>query len=263
MGQRQDRAGFRHAITREHVDAALQRRGCQAFGQRRTADDDFPAAHVHALSLRAGQHHVQQSRHAVREGDLFLSEQPHQQFGRIATRIHLLHAEHRGDVRKTPGVHVEHWRYRHVDVATMEASLRGIGAERGGHRQRVQHELPMREVHAFRQSRGAGRVERRGADVLVEVREREVRRAGRQQFLVLARQLQCRRRSFVVVREQDDGAGPLDAILDAFQQWQEVSVHQQDVILGVIDRVKDLLGRQPHIHHVQHGAHARNGEITF
>jgi hypothetical protein len=223
----------------------------------------FPAAHIHALSLRASQQHVQQRRHAVREGDLFLSEQPHQQFGRIATRIHLLHAEHCGDVRKTPGVHVEHRRYRHVDVATMKASLCGIGAEGGGHRQRVQHELPMREVHALRQSRGAGGVERRGAGVLVEVGKHEVRRAGRKQVFVLANRFQCRRRPASIIRQQNDGADTLDAILDAFQHWQEVGVHQQDVVLGVIDRVEDLLRGQPHIHHMQHGAHAGNGKITF
>ena len=53
--------------------------------------------------------------------------------------------------------------------------------------------------------------------------------------------LQCRRRPASVIRQQDDGSDTLDAIPDAFQQRQKVGVHQQDVVIGVIDRVEDLL----------------------
>ena len=39
---------------------------------------------------------------------------------------------------------------------------------------------------------------------------------------------------------------------DLLQQRKEFSVDQDRVILGVIDRAKDLLGREPDIYHVQH-----------
>ena len=142
---------------------------------------------------------MQQRRHAMRERHLLPHQQADQEFGRIAAGIDLLDAEHGGDEREPPGVDVEHRRDRHVDVTPMHPPLHRIGAERGGDRQCVQHELPVREIDALRQSGGAGRVECRGTGILVEIGEFEVGRACRQQRLVFTGELKCCRwRSAVI-----------------------------------------------------------------
>ena len=65
-----------------------------------------------------------------------------------------------------------------------------------------------------------------------------------------------------VVDQHELHAGP-DLRVDRLQQRQELGVDEDHVVLGVIDRVEHLLGRDPDVHRVQHRTHHRHGEEAF
>ena len=114
VGGAQQRAGFRHAVAGEHLDAQFRPRIAQAFGQGAATDEHMPVAQVGGLDGLGGHHHLHDGGHAVGEADFVLLEQIHQQLGFIATGIDLLYSHHGGRVRHAPGVNVEHGRDRHI-----------------------------------------------------------------------------------------------------------------------------------------------------
>jgi hypothetical protein len=117
----------------------------------------------------------------------------------------------------TPRVHVEHRRDGHIHVRAVEtALLRGRPQGRQG-RQRVQHQLPVAEVHALGISRGAGRVEGRGPRVLVEVGELVLGGARSYQFLVLGRDLERSLGPLIPVDKKHDPLRGLDPVLDLLE----------------------------------------------
>ncbi len=154
---------------------------------------------------------------------------------------------------------MEHGRDRHVDVARVEPAL-PVAGQRVAHRQRMQDELAMAEVHAFGQARGSGRVEGRGAGVLVEFGKLECGAGAVQQALVFGGELErgLRRRADVV--EQDKPLAGIHAAPDLLQYRQELGIDQDDVVPRVIDGVEDLLRRQADVDRVQDGAHHRHRE---
>nr|WP_272963014.1 hypothetical protein [Alcanivorax jadensis] len=157
---------------------------------------------------------------------------------------------------------MEHGRDRHVDVVLVETSMPGTG-QRGAAGEGVQHQLPVGEVHALGQAGGAGGVEGGGAGVFVQLRELEAGRCLGQQLFVFAGQGQRIAAFYTIVVEQDVGLHRLDAILDGFQDRQEFAVHQDGIILGVVDGVEHLLRAQAHVHGVQHRAHHGDGKERF
>ena len=195
----------------------------------------------------------------MRERHAFARNEAEQRVRHVATRVDLLDAEHRRHVRKAPGVNVEHRRDRHVDVARGERRVRRV-RRRGDRRERMQHELPMTVVHALRQAGRAGRVERRGARVLGKGREREARRRFREHRFVLAGEFELRLRRRGAVVDQHESHTGTDPLANALEQRQEFGVDQDHVVLRVIDRVQDLVRRDPHVDRVQHRAHHRDGE---
>src|SRR6266852_9060538 len=91
---------------------------------------------------------------------------------------------------------VEHRGDRHVDIARPELHC-------VEHRERVQHELPVREVHPLGQAGGATGVEGRRARVLVEVGKLVPRVATSEELLVLAVERKTGRRWSGVVETDD------------------------------------------------------------
>ena len=178
---RQQRAGLRHAVAAEDVDAAFQRRLGQALGQRRAADHHLPALQVDVLARGTRSASCAGwSARSARRWRLPRADQRQQRFRRVAAGIDLLHAHQRGHIRQPPRVDVEHRRDRHVHVAfAMKRPMLARHAERRQVGHRVQHQLAVAEVHALRQPGGAGGVEGRRARVLVEVGELVVGRARR------------------------------------------------------------------------------------
>ncbi|MNJ53480.1 hypothetical protein D3C77_488680 [compost metagenome] len=118
--------------------------------------------------------------------DLLALPQLHEQVRVIATGVDLFHAQHGGYVRHAPGMDVEHRRDRHVDIAVAHQSHAVQAADHAGHRQGMQHQLAVGEVHALGIAGGARGVESRGHRVFIEVREVVLRARLGQQAFVLA-----------------------------------------------------------------------------
>ena len=145
----------------------------QALGHGRAADDDLPVTQVDLLCFRVTEQHVQDSRHTMRERDLFRLYQVQQQIRFVSPGVDLFDAHECRDVRHAPAVHVKHRRDGHVDIVAVKARVSAAPPEHAHDAERVQHELPVAEVDAFGQPRGSGRIKRRRARVFVKVRESE------------------------------------------------------------------------------------------
>ena len=124
--EREDRAGLRHPIAGNEVDALVDCRAGERQGQRGATDHDLPAAQVPFAQPRAREQHLQDRRYAVREGDTFARDEAEQHVRHVASRIDLFHAEQRRNVRQAPRVDVEHRRDRHVDVARTKRCVRRV-----------------------------------------------------------------------------------------------------------------------------------------
>ena len=257
--QGQQRTGLTHAVAGIDVDAALQRAHGQGLGQGGTTNDHFPATQVDALGRFRLQQHLDDGGYTVGEGDL-LGDQQFQQTGRlITTRVHLLHTHQGGHVGNAPGMHVEHGGNRHVDIVFIEATLtdpgHGVATGKG-----MQYQLTVGEVHTLGQPGGTGGVKGGGAGVFIQLGEIITGRRLGQQVLVLTGDGQRIAAFHAVVVEQNVGLHRLDAVLHRFQDRQEFAVHQDGVILGVVDGVEHLFRAEPHIHGVQYRPHHGNGE---
>ncbi|MNB75417.1 hypothetical protein D3C75_220610 [compost metagenome] len=156
---------------------------------------------------------------------------------------------------------MEHRGDRHVDVVAVQAPLAGRAAECGHRRKRVQHQLPMAEIHPFGQARGAGRIERRGAGVLVEVREADDGRGLAQSGFILGHEARWQRAN--LIGQQNARAQIRQLFVDGFQHRQEFAVGQEYPRAAVIERIGNLLRRQADVHHHQHRSDHRHGEIAF
>ena len=100
VGEGEDRAGLGHAVAGDHVDALLDGGARERQRQRGAADDHLPSLELPFAQRRAAEHHRQDRRDAVRERHALAGDEPEQHVGQVAAGIHLLHAEHRGDVGK-------------------------------------------------------------------------------------------------------------------------------------------------------------------
>ena len=145
----------------------------------------------------------------------------------------------------------------------MEAAVAGRKAIFHQSGQRVQHHLPMAEIDALRPAGRSRRVENRGDGVLVEVREREIGRADRQQRLVFGLDRKVGPRRFGPVVHQDVGLHRLQMGRELLDERQEVGVEQHRRRAAVDDRVGDVLGNEADVHRLHHRAHHRDGEIAF
>src|SRR5215471_19228357 len=120
----------------------------------------------------------------MREGYMFLLDQSQQHIRQVAAWVDLLGAYGCCHIGNPPGMHVEHGRNGHVDIATMEALvLRGAG-QCPKHGQGVQHELPMAKIDTFRVAGGTGGIESCSTSVFIKVGEIEVLGPSGQQVFV-------------------------------------------------------------------------------
>ncbi len=55
----------------------------------------------------------------------------------------------------------------------------------------------------------------------------------------------------------------LEVLADGFEGGPAGGVHDQDFVAGVVDDVGDVGGREPDVDGVQHGPHARRGEVDL
>ncbi|SST09101.1 Uncharacterised protein [Acinetobacter baumannii] len=263
VGAGNQRTGLRHAVGGGQLDAARLGRLVERAVQRAPADDHLPALEVHALGSPGVHHHLQDGRHAVGEGDLLALPQFDQQFRIVTPGIDLLDPEHGRHVRSAPGVDMEHRGDRHVHVAGTEQADAVQAADGRSHRQGVQDQLPVAEIHTFRIAGGAGGVEGGGDGVLVEIGE-VVARAGRgQQRLVFADQAGQFGALLRAVGEQD---GPLhrgQLPRHRLVERDELAVHQHEAILGVVHGVEDLFRGEADVDGMQHRPDHRDGEHAF
>ena len=158
---------------------------------------------------------------------------------------------------------MEHGRHRHIDVVAVEAALARREAIFDEARQRVQHHLAMAEEDALRPPGRPGRMEGGRAGVLVEVRERKVGRAERQQRLIFAFDRKVGFRRFGAIVHEDVGLDRLQVVLELLHQRQKVGVEQNCGRAAVVDRIGDVVGRETYVDRLQDRTHHRHGEVTL
>ncbi len=127
----------------------------------------------------------------------------------------------------------------------------------------MQYDLTMAEIDSLRPTRGSRRVEYCRAGVLVEIREREVLRADRQQRLVFALDREIGLRRLGPVMHENVVLNRLQMGLELLQQRQEVGIEQNRGRAGVVDRIGDVFRDQAEVDRLHDRAHHRNGEVAF
>ncbi len=178
---------------------------------------------------------------------------------KIRTGHHQVGADRHARVGQPPGVGVEHRHHRQDRVG-----LAGTDAVCGGHRDGVQPGRAVRVHHALGVARRAARVAHRRGLVLVEARPLD-RRRGREQVLVvvqLGRPGLGRLVAATVVGHHHVADG-LERLEQGPQQPGQGPVDEDDLVLGVVHDVGDLLGEEPDVECVQHPTRARCGEVEL
>ena len=135
-------------------------------------------------------------------------------------------------------------------------------ADRGGRLlgHGVQPDGAVRVDDALGAARRPARVTHGRGRALVEVGPGEAGLLGGEQPLVGERLAEGRG---VPLPHHDDGLDRLQVVLDARQQRNERGVDDDAAVLGVVDDVGQLLGREPDVQRVQHRSHAGDGEIRL
>ncbi|KAG1084500.1 hypothetical protein G6F40_014475 [Rhizopus arrhizus] len=113
--------------------------------------------------------------------------------------------------------------------------------------------------HALGQAGGPGGVEHRGTGVLIEVRELRDCRGGAQASLVFGHE--TLRQWADDILQQDARAQIRQLLVNAVQYRQELAMGEEYPRAAVVERVGDLFGGQAHVHHHQHRADHRHGEV--
>ena len=106
---------------------------------------------------------------------------------------------------------------------------------------------------------GAARVTHGGGGALVELGPFEARLLGGQEALVGERLAEGRG---VALPRHDDRLDRLEVVLDGGQQRDQRRVDDDHAVLGVVDHVGQLLGREADVQGVQDGAHGREWRDT-
>ena len=116
----------------------------------------------------------------------------------------------------------------------------------------------MRVDHTLGVPGGPAGVTHRRCITFVEDRPLGDRRGGREELFVA--QHRAERRG-VAVTDHDDGLHRGEIVADLGEQGHQDVVDDDDLVLGVIDHIAQLLGEEPDVQGVQHGAHRGNAEI--
>ncbi len=168
-------------------------------------------------------------------------------------------AGHEGGVRNAPGVDVEHRHDRQRGVG--ECQGHGLGRR---HVHRVQEDRTVRVGRALGVAGGAGGVAEGGGGAFVQLGPVVGGGAAGDELLVVVHGgAHAGQRAGVAGAHDDD-------VLDAGQggeqrgeERQDAAVHEDHPVVGVADDERQLVGGQPQVERVQHGAHRRDGEVRL
>ena len=237
------------------------RRARERHRQRRAADDHLPAARGRSLCAAGLPSIICRIVGTQCENVTPLArDQAEQHVGHVAARVDLLHAQHRRDVGQAPGVHVEHRRDRHVDVARGERRVRRVArtpAPRPACAARAGGGCSRRPWagRSCRSCRTSSRACSRRAPGKANVGA-----APREHRLVLGGEgeLACGARGPSSISTNFTPGRILSWI--ASSSGRNSALTRITSSCGVIDRVEHLLRRDAHVHRVQHRAHHRHRE---
>ncbi len=151
---------------------------------------------------------------------------------------------------------MEHRCDRHVDVAAHEADRTKLD-------ERMEYELTVSEVDALRETGRTGRVKRRSARVLVEIGKVVGCIACCEQRFVIGIPCEVFAWDRRIVAKPNELFDTRQLAADRAEHRKKLRVTQQDVGLGMIERVDDLLVRKSDVDHLQHRSEHRNGEVAF
>src|SRR5690348_10632690 len=107
----------------------------------------------------------------------------------------------------------------------------------------------------------AGGVAHRGGRALVNLGPLVVGRAGGQQLLVIEDLGQVLGGGAGLAVHHDDVFDRGDLPGGLFEDGQQVGVHEENPVGGVVDDKRQLVEREAHVERVEDGAHAGSGQI--
>ena len=197
--------------------------------------------------------------HTGREGDLFLgnglAELLH--VDHLAARKHLLAAgPHRGEW-PAPGIGMEHGH-------DMQGAVRLAGAEGNGHGIGVEDDGPVRIHNPLGVACSGRGIADHGRVPLGEI-HREVILFGElgDELIVHDEVLYARYRLLSGVREHHDVLDGLELVFDHLHEHEQVLIHEDDLVFGMIDDVDEMIHGQPEINRVKDRPGARNSEVEL
>ena len=251
-----ERARLRHAPPLDDADTETLLEGLdERLRHRGSAGRDGAHGREVDRSVESEQA-VPDGRHAAGQCRAVLVDDVGQ---RRSHQVHLRHdhvgAGHPGAVGRTPGHGVEHGDDDEYAVALRHADRRGCLLGHG-----VQPDGTVRVDDALGTAGRPARVTHGGRGALVEVGPREAGLLGGEQTLVGERLAEGRG---VPLPHHDDRLDRLEVVLDARQQRNERGIDDDAAVLGVVDDIRQLLGREPDVERVQHRPHAGDGEIRL
>ena len=127
----------------------------------------------------------------------------------------------------------------------------------------MQHGGAVLVQHALGVAGGAGGIAEAGSRLLVELRPFELGGLRSQQILVAVHVLQRRLGHVIAVRHDDETLHALQFGLHLLQQRHEGQVDKDELILGMVRDVDDLLREQARVDRVQHRTEAGDAVVAF
>ena len=260
--RRAERAHLGHAPALDDFDAVLLPEALD-HGERHGRAADQGALDRRHLELVLGavlEQGEPHRRHAGAQGDLLLVQKLVDAGAvELGSGEDQLGAAHRRGIDQAPGIGVEHRHHRQQGGVGIHRDHRAVGRH-----DRMDHRRAVRVEHALGVARRARGVAERRCRLLVEVGPFQRARLVRDQLLV-AQQVRDlgRGRHVGAVGHDHDMLHRLEMRPHALDDRQQVEVDEDRLVLGVVGDVGDVLGRQPRVDRVQHGADAGDAEIEL
>ena len=260
-GKTAERAHFGHAPRMDAAHAVavaeLAQHRWRAGG---TANHDTVEARELQLVLtHVGKQAEPDRGHALRHRDLFRLEEFVDALSvQLRAGQHELGAVHRGEIRRTPGIHMEHRHHRQDHVLRRGTAY--IGQRRA---ERVQHGRAVGVEHALRIAGGARGVAQAGRSEFIEHRPGVVAGFGRQKFLIAKHAGNPGGGHVRSVGHRDPTLHRSAARRDLLDKREKREIKENQAVFGVVDDVDDLVFEQARVDGVDHRLHARNTVIEL
>ena len=212
--------------------------------------------------LELGEHLHPDRRDAGGDRDALLDDQVGERLaGQVGAGHHEVGSARHGGVGEPPRVGVEH-RHDGQDAIRLPRRQR-VGQE---HAHRVQERAAVAVHDALGVPGGAARVAHARSRVLVDPLELGRLGSSEQRLVVegvVARQVEVRRIGSGPVVHHHEVLDPLERRQQRGQQAEQRTVDEDDLVVGVVDDVRQLLREQTDVQGVQHPAGARSGEVEL